>query len=137
MKVFETEEEFLTELYEVMKRHPELVMSLGPDERVRVTGPNIPAYPDGSDHPCLCPIEVILLDREAKDVTWMNTDYLFISNELRHTIMDAADFSSTTLMSSYRKDYDNKKLLRRLEVHDRLVRMSKEFEYDRSQPKEM
>lgn len=132
---FKNENEFLDEFYQVMVRHRDWTMTIEPNEIVRVVIPHM-TYEDGTDKPCCCPIEAIVRDRNGNAVgsTWLGTSYMFDNQQDRHIVIYAADCSAEYLMNT------NIRLplkLRRLEVHDRLIRMSKEFEYDRSQPKEI
>lgn len=127
-RIFRDENEFLNEFYQVMKRHPGWTMEVNKYERIRIVAPEITCP--------ICPIMAIQFD-ESGEYTGLGAYHgRQIFGEVksgfraRDVIIDAADFSSQTITSSWNRDESGR--TRRLYAHDRLIRMSKEFETPRA-----
>lgn len=128
MVYFATPEELLDEFYAVMKAHPDWVAKVDTREHVRIQVPE--EVREEVNLNCLCPIEAIQLHHRLKVGVFSGDE--IASTECSNRIIAAADFSSSTIRYTWQEDRE--KMTHTLHLHDRLVRMTKEFETRRDFP---
>lgn len=128
-RIFKDENEFLDEFYQVMVRNPKWVMRVGLNKRVLV-------QPDDRSYE-ICPIMAVQLangEEEEFGLGAYSGRQLFGETKeglkARNAIITGADFSSEQILYMI---YDDEAIrTHHLQIHDRLIRMSKEFEQDRT-----